>query len=116
MDDEEVLEHITTGELSALERYILSYFEGKGLDVMTDSYKKVDKYVGLRYYLCKVELKTEYNERERRYIYPYVEKKDIEKIQEKASELGLDLIDYSIEASSFSEDELILKLYFHPQK
>ena len=116
MDDVDVLEPVSTEELSALEKYVASYFEGKGLDVTTTSYKKVNKYVGLRYYLCKVKLEMKYNERERRYIYPYVEKKDIENIQENASTLGLNLVDYSIEASTFSEHELILKLYFHPQK
>jgi hypothetical protein len=117
MDDVEVLEPaIRTEDLYTLEMYITAYFEGKGLEAYTRVYVKKNKYVGIKYYLYEVELRIEYDKREGKYIYPYVEKKDIENIKEKASTLGLNLIDYSIETSRLVEDELVFKLYFHPQK
>lgn len=116
MGDVEVLEPAReTEELYSLEMYVTAYFVGKGLEAYTRVYEKKNKYVGIKYYLYEVELRMEYSKREGKYIFPYVEKKDIERIQEKASTLGLNLIDYSIEASRHAEHELVLKLYFHPR-
>ena len=98
-------------ELISMEDYLTAYFEGKGFVVSTLVYEKKSKEHERKYYVFKVELKFSYDEKEGRWIYPFVEYRDFVNIRKRGSWLDLKLIDFRVEAG-LEEGVLEVKLYF----
>jgi hypothetical protein len=98
-------------ELISMEDYLTAYFEGKGFKATTSVYEKKDKEHKRRYYVFKVELKFVYDEKEEKWIYPFIENRDLENIRDRGSWLNLKLVDFRVSAG-IDEGELEVMLYF----
>jgi hypothetical protein len=98
-------------ELISMEDYLTAYFEGKGFKATTSVYEKKNKEHERRYYAFKVELKFVYDEKEEKWIYPFIENRDLENIRDRASWLNLKLVDFRVSAG-IDEGELEVMLFF----
>jgi hypothetical protein len=98
-------------ELISMEDYITAYFEGKGFTASTSIYEKKAKENERKYYVFRVEIKCSYDKKENKWVYAFIEKRDLEHIWNKASWLDLKLVDYRVEAG-LEEGNLEVTLYF----
>jgi len=86
------------GKLLNIKEHLIAYFEGKGFKVSTSVYEKKSKENGNEktLYVFVVELKFVYDEREKKFIYPIIEKRDVENIIQRGSLLYLNLVDFRV--------------------
>jgi hypothetical protein len=85
-------------KLLNIKEHLIAYFEGKGFKVSTSVYEKKSKENGNEktLYVFVVELKFVYDEREKKFIYPIIEKRDVKNIMKRGSLLYLNLVDFRV--------------------